>query len=153
MFRIALYAAAMLACLVSQPTSAAYFHLSQPGLCNHTSKAIENSGILIGCSDGCDTCKATDSHAIGGFGPEREGWTLHAGVCATMSFEIGGEATSSCTADIDVVLDAVSCSFLLTVSATGSKSIHMNGCDQGGGFKMVPDHGSEHFQVEIKPSE
>ena len=146
---VRLAACATLAVLVlpAAPAAAEYFHLSQNGVCNRTEKPVSDVYVDVDlCDDHCH-CKVD---ASGGAGTYASPVTLAPGACGTATIELG----EGCSASVTVYAgpgDVVGCTYQLSVSPTGNKTIENRGCRQGTDFVLEPHDGDEHFQLDIRP--
>jgi hypothetical protein len=134
--------------LPAAPATAASFHLAQNGVCNKTDKPVEDVWVAIQACEGDDCrCKVTQSDGAGTYGNEV---TLAPGACGTATFELGDGCSGLAMVFVDPD-DVVQCSFRLSVSPTGNKTIENAGCRQGQDFILEPHDGDEHFQLDIQP--
>ncbi len=130
------------------PAGAAYFHLAQNGVCNKTASPVTDVWVAAEACEGGDgcACKVTQTDGAGTYSNEA---TLAPGACGTATFELGPGCSG--TAVIYVGPDDVACSFDLSVSPTGNKTIDHARCGKSQDFLLEAHDGDEHFQVDIKP--
>jgi len=146
--RLAASAAMAIFAAAGTPAAAEYFHLSQNGVCNKTAQPVPDIWVAMEACEGGDdcTCKVTETDGAGTYANEA---TLAPGACGTATFELG--AGCSGVAVVYVGPDDVECSFQLSVSPTGNKTIENAGCNHSPDFLLEPHDGDEHFQLDIKP--
>ncbi len=133
--------------LPAAPATAASFHLSQSGVCNKTDKPVEDVWVDVqACEGDYCKCKVTQSDGAGTYGNPV---TLAPGACGTATFELGDGCNGVAVVFVGSD-DVVQCSFRLSVSPTGNKTIESAGCRQGQDYLLEPRDGDEHFQLDIK---